>query len=403
MDSLAVYIHWPYCRKKCPYCDFNSHVSDTIEHAVWREAYLKELSYYKTLLGERYVTSIFFGGGTPSLMEPQTVQTVLDEISGLWAVADDCEITLEANPTSIEAEKFRAFKQAGINRVSVGVQSFRDEQLAFLGREHSASEALKALEIAHHTFDRMSFDLIYARPDQTLNDWQDELEEALQYAKGHLSLYQLTIEDGTQFKTLRDSGRLVELDYDIAGDMYQMTTEMMEQAGLPAYEISNYAAKGQESRHNLAYWRYHDYVGIGPGAHGRLTLPDGTKVATRTHKAPDIWMNQVMEKGGGAKPFDSLSEKDQLEERLMMGLRLREGVELSLFPSLHFSWNEYVQSEKNKSIDETSFSGDKMMNKELHLLFKNNFLKIDHDRLYVPQVKWPLLDSILAKLIYSLQ
>jgi putative oxygen-independent coproporphyrinogen III oxidase len=370
MYSVAVYIHWPYCLKKCPYCDFNSHVKERVNHHDWRLAYDREIEYYADILGDRLVTSIFFGGGTPSLMEPETVRYILEKIHACWSISNDCEITLEANPTSIESDKFKEFYDAGINRVSVGVQSLRDDQLQFLGREHSAKEALNALKIANDIFDRVSFDLIYARPDQTMDEWRGELTEALSYAKGHMSLYQLTIEDGTQFKTLRDSGRLKELDYDVAGDMYLMTQEMMVTANMPSYEISNYAHVGQESQHNLTYWRYKDYVGIGPGAHGRLTLPNGDKVATRTHKAPDIWMKNVFENGHGAKPFDVLDAQDQLEESIMMGLRLGEGIDASLLP-----------------ID------------KLKALFDGDFLRCKNERIFVPQDKWPILDSILAQII----
>lgn len=373
MKPLAVYIHWPYCRKKCPYCDFNSHVADNIDHAAWVEAYRREIENYAAMLGDRQVTSIFFGGGTPSLMQPSTVQAVIECVQSSWILANDCEITLEANPTSIESRKFQDFKTAGINRVSVGVQSLRDGQLAFLGREHSAREALAALEIANKTFDRVSFDLIYARPDQTVREWEAELREALGYAKGHLSLYQLTIEDGTQFKTLRDSGRLIELDGDQAADMYDLTQSMMVAAGLPAYEISNHAAEGQESRHNLTYWHYADYVGIGPGAHGRLTLPDGTKAATRTHKAPDIWMAQVMETGCGAKPFEMLDAEAQFQEKIMMGLRLRDGIANTILP----------------------------MNAGIQKLLDDGFLVHHGDRIFVPLQHWPVLDSILAKILLA--
>jgi len=375
MKPIAVYIHWPYCRKKCPYCDFNSHVTDSVDHDAWRVAYTKEIEYYANLLGARHVTSIFFGGGTPSLMQPQTVQHVIETLSKYWSIDDACEITLEANPTSIEADKFSSFHAAGVNRVSVGIQSLRDEQLQFLGREHSANEALSALEIANTIFDRVSFDLIYARPDQTLDMWRDELDEALQYAKGHMSLYQLTIEDGTQFKTLRDSGRLVELDGDLAGDMYLMTTDMMAAAKMSAYEISNYAVKGQESRHNLTYWRYQDYVGIGPGAHGRITMQNGAKYATRTHKAPNIWMQNVMDCGHGAKPFDDLDVKTQLEERLMMGLRLGEGVDV-----------------QNVNINFDA----------LRPMMDNQILKYNDGRLFVSRQHWPILDSVIAKVLMAL-
>lgn len=372
-SSLAVYIHWPYCLKKCPYCDFNSHVADHVDHHNWRDAYAREIAYYGELIGQRQVRSIFFGGGTPSLMQPETVAHVIDQVQRTWQLSNDCEITLEANPTSIEMHKFQGFYDAGINRVSVGVQSLRDDQLGFLGREHSATQALKALEIANDVFDRVSFDLIYARPSQTMTEWRDELTEALQYAKGHLSLYQLTIEDGTQFKTLRDSGRLVELDGDIAADMYAMTQSMMDDAGIPAYEISNYARAGQESRHNLAYWRYQDYVGIGPGAHGRLTLPDGRKVATRTHKSPDHWMALVNDNGHGAKPFEDLDAQTQLEERIMMGLRLRYGIDDHLLPE------GAVAS-----------------------LMDHGFIAHDNGRYFVPIQHWPILDTILAKILLAL-
>lgn len=373
MYSTAVYIHWPYCLKKCPYCDFNSHVKDRVNHDDWRKTYGREIEHYASILGARKITSVFFGGGTPSLMEPETVQCVLEKIHACWSITNDCEITLEANPTSIEAGKFNEFYDAGINRVSVGVQSLRDDQLQFLGREHSAAEALKALQIANDIFDRVSFDLIYARPDQTMDEWQMELTEALSYAKGHMSLYQLTIEDGTQFKTLRDGGRLTELNYDVAGDMYLMTQDMMADGKMPSYEISNYASVGQESQHNLTYWRYKDYVGIGPGAHGRLTLPNGDKVATRTHKAPDIWMKNVFENDHGAKPFDILSAQDQLEESIMMGLRLREGIDASLLPMANFQ-----------------------------TLFDGGFLHHSEGRIFVPQDKWPVLDSILAKILTNI-
>jgi putative oxygen-independent coproporphyrinogen III oxidase len=375
MKPIAVYVHWPYCRKKCPYCDFNSHVTDSVDHDAWRDAYAREIEYYAQTLGKRHVTSIFFGGGTPSLMEPQTVSYVIDILSKIWSVDANVEITLEANPTSIEAGKFSDFRNAGVNRVSVGIQSLRDEQLQFLGREHNADEALKALNIANQTFERVSFDLIYARPGQGMDEWHDELVQALQYAKGHMSLYQLTIEDGTQFKTLRDSGRLTELDNDIAGDMYLMTADMMADHGMPAYEISNYAALGQESRHNLAYWRYADYVGIGPGAHGRITLPDNTKMATRTHKAPDIWMDNVTNHGHGAKPFVPLDNLTQIEERLMMGMRLNEGVDVT---------------DINLDMD------------SLNPLFDGGILFMRDKRLFVSPQHWPILDSVIAKVLMAL-
>lgn len=374
-QPLAVYIHWPFCRKKCPYCDFNSHVSDAVDHDSWLAAYETELATYAEMAGDRQVTSIFFGGGTPSLMSPKTTEGVIRAVARHWDVAENCEITLEANPTSIETDKFRDFRAAGVNRVSVGIQSLRDESLQFLGREHSATEALKALDIANQVFDRTSFDLIYARPNQTPEEWQDELREAIGYAKGHMSLYQLTIEDGTQFKTLRDSGRLTELDGDIAADLYTLTQEMTEAAGMPAYEISNHAAQGQESRHNLTYWRYGDYIGIGPGAHGRLTLADGTKIATRAHKAPDIWMQRVRDNGHGAHPFTNLDKITQDEERLMMGMRLREGITIQ---GLDIAWHDLRQFTENRMIVR------------------------EGDRLHIPVASWPVLDALIARVMLAL-
>ena len=325
---FALYIHWPFCASKCPYCDFNSHVAQTIDHEAWRQCYVREIEYYADLTKGRTVTSIFFGGGTPSLMEPKTAGLVIDTAQRLWHISNDCEITLEANPTSIEIDKFKAFRQAGVNRVSVGVQSFDNEQLKFLGRQHDAAEAVRAIDTARTVFDRYSFDLIYARPNQTLAAWEAELTQALSHADGHLSLYQLTIEPNTAFHTRYQRKEFdIPVDEDAAA-LYELTQDMMAAYGLPAYEISNHAKPGEESRHNLAYWRYADYVGVGPGAHGRLTLPEG-KVGTRGHRAPDVWLKQAAEKGNGAHPFEAIDRRARLEEALMMGLRLQEGVPVS--------------------------------------------------------------------------
>jgi putative oxygen-independent coproporphyrinogen III oxidase len=322
---FGVYIHWPFCASKCPYCDFNSHVAETIDHDAWRNAYKREIEYYAGLTEGRTVTSIFFGGGTPSLMEPETARLVIDEIQRRWRISNDCEITLEANPTSVEIDKFRAFRNAGINRVSIGVQSLREQDLSFLGRKHDAGQARAAIEAAAKVFDRYSFDLIYARPGQTAAAWEAELREALKLAHGHLSLYQLTIEKGTPFYIQHERGDFKIPEEELAGDLYEVTKGVMEEAGMPAYEVSNHAAAGQESRHNLTYWRYTDYAGIGPGAHGRLTLND-TKQATRGHRAPDVWLQKVLENGHGGHDFESLSTRDRFIECLMMGLRLKEGV-----------------------------------------------------------------------------
>lgn len=324
-DLFGLYIHWPFCKAKCPYCDFNSHVSDTIDHDAWAAAYLKEIDHIAAMTKGRTVTSVFFGGGTPSLMKPETVQKIIDHAQRSWQFSNDIEITLEANPTSIEAHKFNDFKTAGINRVSVGVQSLRDNDLKFLGREHSAEEAIGAIKIANDVFDRVSFDLIYARPEQKISDWKNELREAIDYAKGHLSLYQLTIEQGTPFYARHERGEFRIPEQDQAGEFYEVTQEILNEAGLPAYEISNHASEGQESAHNMTYWRYGDYAGIGPGAHGRLTL-DGRKFATRTHRAPDIWLEKVAKDGHGYHPFEEVTADERLTEMMMMGLRLREGV-----------------------------------------------------------------------------
>jgi putative oxygen-independent coproporphyrinogen III oxidase len=329
-DTLAVYIHWPFCKFKCPYCDFNSHVRDTVDHGDWLRAYKRELAFYREKTGPRGIGSVFFGGGTPSLMEPSTAAAAIDEIAALWGLPAGTEITLEANPTSVEAGKLKAFKSAGVNRVSMGVQALDDADLKVLGRQHSSTEALKAVQLASRIFDRYTFDLIYARPHQSVQQWRDELARALDYAGDHMSLYQLTIEEGTSFYTLHQRGDLVIPDEETAAQMYEATQEIMEARGMPAYEVSNHAKPGQESRHNLAYWRYGDYAGIGPGAHGRLTI-DGDKFATRAHRAPEVWMERVNESGHGAHPFELIDFGRRRTESLMMGLRLAEGLKYDAF------------------------------------------------------------------------
>jgi len=329
-DPVALYIHWPFCQSKCPYCDFNSHVSDNINHDAWAESYLKELDYFAELTKGRLVTSIFFGGGTPSLMNTDTVGKILNHISKLWSIEKDCEITLEANPTSIEAGKFKDFRKAGINRVSVGVQALNDNDLKFFGRTHSASEALAAVEVARNTFDRYSFDMMYARPGQSARDWEEELSRALEYMEGHSSLYQLTIEPQTPFYTRAKRGEFRMPEENLSAELYEVTESIMSEKGLESYEISNYAKRGEESRHNMGYWRYQDYLGIGPGAHGRVSI-NGNKHATRMHRAPDIWLERVGEKGHGLQADDILSSEEQNQEKIMMGLRLQEGVDVVLF------------------------------------------------------------------------
>jgi putative oxygen-independent coproporphyrinogen III oxidase len=324
-EQFGIYVHWPFCAAKCPYCDFNSHVADTIDHEAWRIAYAREIHAYGRMTKGREVTSIFFGGGTPSLMEPTTAQVVIDEIAKHWNISNDCEITLEANPTSVETDKFKAFRNAGINRVSMGVQSLNEQDLSFLGRKHDGAQAKRAIEAARQVFDRYSFDLIYARPEQTAVAWEEELREAITLAGDHLSVYQLTIEKGTPFYMQHERGDFRIPDEELAGDLYEITQSVLEEAGMPAYEISNHARAGQESRHNLTYWRYTDYVGIGPGAHGRLTL-DGHKQATRGHRAPEIWLKRVEDYAHGSHEFEILTHNNRFTECLMMGLRLSEGV-----------------------------------------------------------------------------
>lgn len=329
LPPLAVYVHWPFCLSKCPYCDFNSHVRESVDQAAWKESLLAEIRHYTELLPNRHVASIFFGGGTPSLMPPDTVAAIIEAVRNHWPTADNIEITLEANPTSSEITKFQAFAQAGINRVSLGVQALDDDVLRFLGRTHSASHALEAVEMAASVFGRYSFDLIYARPGQTVKQWRGELSQAMRHAGEHLSLYQLTIEPGTAFHHAHARGDLHEINEDSAAALYLATQEMMEMHGLPAYEISNHARPGAESRHNLAYWRYEDYIGVGPGAHGRITT--GAKYATQAYRSPEKWLMKVREQGHGLETQTALSLEDQIHERLLMGLRLDEGIDAAIF------------------------------------------------------------------------
>jgi putative oxygen-independent coproporphyrinogen III oxidase len=326
--GFGLYIHWPFCPSKCPYCDFNSHVREAVPEQAWRDALLKDLEHVAALTPGRTVTSIFFGGGTPSLMAPETVAAVLNGVMALWPVDQEAEVTLEANPGTADAGRFRGYRSAGVNRLSIGVQSFDDAALHFLGRAHDAAAARRAVEMAAAAFDRFSFDLIYARPGQTPEDWQLELGHALDLAAGHLSLYQLTIEEGTAFHTAWRLGELVMPSENMVADMFEETQAVMNRAGLPAYEISNHAAPGQESRHNLVYWRYGDYAGVGPGAHGRLTLESGRR-ATFQHRLPEAWLSAVSESGHGQKETNPIDPGDQATEMLLMGLRLREGVPLA--------------------------------------------------------------------------
>ena len=321
---MALYVHWPFCVSKCPYCDFNSHVREFVDQAAWRDALLADLAYEAGRTSRRRLTSIFFGGGTPSLMPPATVAVLIEAAERHWGFADGVEITLEANPSSVEAARFADLARAGINRVSLGLQSLDDETLRFLGRAHDAAEGLMALGTAQSAFDRVSFDLIYALPGQSADAWQAELARALGFGTGHLSLYQLTIEPGTRFAAMAARGELLPADPDECAILYELTQDMTGAAGLPAYEISNHAGPGEESRHNLAYWRYRDYAGIGPGAHGRRS-----GVFTRRHRKPENWLAALALQGHGIDEEQTLTPAEQALEALLMGLRLTEGVELA--------------------------------------------------------------------------
>lgn len=376
--GFGIYIHWPFCMSKCPYCDFNSHVRNTIDHSVWKAALLSELQHAATLAPNRTVQSIYFGGGTPSLMEPDTIYAIINEITKLWHIGNNVEITLEANPTSVEATKFSNFKAAGVNRVSMGVQALNDIDLKRLGRLHTAKEAMQAFDIADINFERISFDLIYARQDQTLDSWVSELKFALTQAADHLSLYQLTIENGTRFGELYDLGKLKGLpDDNLAADMYAATQEICASADLNAYEISNYAKEGAESRHNMIYWRYGDYIGIGPGAHGRITL-DGVKQATTTPSLPEAWLQKVQSNGHSLQLDETISKPEQAEEYLMMSLRLSEGTSLSRFQSLY---------------------GAPLKQSKINELIEQNLLTCTNDTLIATKAGRMILNAILKELL----
>jgi len=324
--GFGLYVHWPFCQAKCPYCDFNSHVVSSIDQSRWKSAYLAEITRIRDESGPRVLNSIFFGGGTPSLMPPDTVSDIISTARSLWSPANDMEITLEANPTSVEAGRFRAYSDGGVNRVSIGIQSLRDPDLKNLGRLHSSKEARAAFELARDTFPRVSFDLIYARQHQSLAEWKAELTEALAMAADHLSLYQLTIEPGTAFGDRHATKGLPGLpSEDLAADMFLVTQEMTEDAGLPAYEISNHAKPGAESLHNLIYWRSGDWAGVGPGAHGRMTK-NASRIETISLSAPGLWLKSVEENGTGYESRSTIDPEDARTEVVMMGLRLKEGI-----------------------------------------------------------------------------
>lgn len=332
--GFGLYVHWPYCQAKCPYCDFNSHVAGDVDHSRWRDALVAEIGRIADQLGDRVLNSVYFGGGTPSLMPAQLVGAILDTASAAWTPANDIEITLEANPSSVESQRFRGYRSAGVNRISLGVQALNDTDLQRLGRLHSAREAMQAIETARTHFTRVSIDLIYARQHQQLDAWHDELRQALRLGPDHLSLYQLTIEPGTAFGARHASGGLRGLpDEELGAALYEDTQEICAAVGMPAYEVSNHAAPGNESRHNMIYWRYGDFVGIGPGAHGRLTLENG-RYATECTSLPSNWLARVENDGSGESGMSSLARRDQAEEYLMMSLRLSEGIDLKRFSAI---------------------------------------------------------------------
>ncbi len=375
--ARALYIHWPFCAKKCPYCDFNSHVRDLVDVAAWRDALLADMRNEAELAGGEPLHSIFFGGGTPSLMPPALVEALLQKAEALWGFDANIEITLEANTSSVEAANFAALTQAGVNRVSLGVQSLENDTLQFLGRLHGAQEALDAVETAQQNFDRVSIDLIYARPGQSAEQWTAELSRALALGTDHMSLYQLTIEPNTRFATDVRRGVFTPLDDDPAGDLYALTQKIMNAAGLPAYEISNHAKPGQESRHNLTYWRYQDYCGIGPGAHGRRG-----GVATERHKKPENYLLAVSEHGHGIKDQRALSMGEQASEALLMGLRLAEGIDLS-------------KLEARFGIPST----DLINADRLALLSDLGLLEYDSGQITVTPSGMPLLDALLGEIV----
>ena len=375
--GFGLYIHWPFCEAKCPYCDFNSHVSRQIDQKAWRDAYLSELARIAKDTTGRTLNSVFFGGGTPSLMAPETVAEIISAIRQHWPTANDLEITLEANPGSVEAGRFRAYRDGGVNRVSMGIQALNDPDLKRLGRIHTVSEALAAFDIARGAFDRVSFDLIYARQDQTLEAWQDELKQALTLAIDHISLYQLTIEQGTAFGDRYNRGLLRGLpNDDLSADMYAATQDICGSMGMPAYEVSNHARDGAESRHNKVYWQYGDYAGIGPGAHGRLTL-NGQRLATVAHSNPKRWLEAV-ENGEAEAPRTILSPSEQGIEFLLMGLRLKEGIDPARFARI---------------------AGQSLDQGQLDHLRAIGMLKPDEDGIIVSEQGFMVLNSVIEALI----
>jgi len=376
-EALALYVHWPFCVTKCPYCDFNSHVRESIDQNTWRDALLKDMAHEAALTGGRRLSSIFFGGGTPSLMPPATVEAILHAARDHWGFAEDIEITLEANPSSVEAARFADLARAGVNRVSLGLQALEDEALRFLGRAHDVQEGLAALDAAQRLFGRVSFDLIYARPRQGEAAWAAELARALSFGTSHLSLYQLTIEPGTRFETMVRRGEFIPADPDHAASLFELTRAATAEAGLPAYEISNHARPGEESRHNLIYWRYQDYAGIGPGAHGRRG-----GMAIQRRKKPENWLSAIARNGHGIESETALSAEDRAAEALLMGLRLDEGVDLARTSRLS-------GLDRNALVDRDA----------IERLTKLGLVRLEGERLRVLEPGMLLLDAILPEVV----
>ena len=374
--GFGVYVHWPFCAAKCPYCDFNSHVRHKpVDQERYAAAFERELAEMARRSAGETVTSVFLGGGTPSLMEPATVGRILDAVAANWTIADGAEITLEANPSSVEAERFRGYREAGVNRVSLGVQALNDRDLRLLGRLHSVDQALHAIGLAREIFPRLSFDLIYARPDQTVAAWESELNQAIDLAADHLSLYQLTIEEGTPFYALHKAGKLIVPDGDLSADLYESTQRITAERGLPAYEISNHAVPGAESRHNLTYWRYGLYAGVGPGAHGRLMGPGG-RHAISNEPLPETWLKMVESWDSGAVVDELLSPTEQADELLLMGLRLTEGIDLK-------RWRKLT----GRDLDPVS---------EADLMAHGMVERLGPDRLRATPAGMPVLDAVVA-------